>query len=564
MFERVKELLRRVGEKILARKSYIVLVCGFGFLAGVIIHSFLDIKIGSFWLYNAMLAAGAGMIIFGLPREALLCRPVALRVLRSFNGEVCEGRAKWGRDKKIFLVLLGLFFIVAGFARFDLSVRENKVLPQYFGRDVEITGVVADEPAKKIDKQQLVIRPESFFAEAPHFARPSHEASERHSKATRDRTNDKERILVTTGLYPEYSYGDRLRISCRLVEPKEFSDFNYAKWLTINDIYGLCYWPEITRIHAEKNTTADTRGIMAALLRGKNFLIGRVNGAMPEPFASFLSGLVLGARSSMPPALLQNFQRAGITHIIAISGWNISFLAYIFLPAFFILHIRRGKAFYIMLALIFSYAILTGASASVIRAAIMGATLLLAQKMGRLNSGGRALLYAVTAMFLINPRAIYDAGFWLSASATFGLIYFAPILLAAGFDKIRSRSIREYIVATITAVIFTLPVSSYIFGGVSLWALIVNLLVLPLVPPAFVASLIGMSGAAVLPVNFAGWILFPAASILNYIIKIAEFFGRLPFGFVEWRMPIIIVIAYYAALLFFTFKKLKERDEEIF
>lgn len=518
MLEQIKDILRGMGEKISGRKSYAVLIGCFAFLFGVVIHSFLDLKTNFFWLYNFLLVLAVVMILFR-------------------------------QDKKVRLIILGAFFVVAGFARFDLSVRENKILPQYFGRDIEIMGVVADEPAKKIDKQQLVIRLEEI-------------AGAKFSGA--------EKVLVTAGLYPEYSYGDRLRISCRFTEPKEISDFDYPRYLSMGDIYGLCYWPEIATLPA---VARNDGVIFKNLFKFKSFLIGKVNGAMPEPYASFLSGLVLGARSAMPPRLLDDFQRAGITHIIAISGWNISFLSFIFLPAFFYLRIRRGKAFYLMLVFIFLYAILTGASASVIRAAIMGATLLLAQKMGRLNDGGRALLYAATIMLLINPRVIYDAGFYLSASAAFGLIYFAPIIDARLI--IKSRTIKNYISATVTAVIFTLPISSYIFKGVSLWALPVNLLVLPFVPVAFVASLAGMVLASILPAplealgispltgaaGFAAVSLWPAAAILNYIIWIAGFFGRLPIGYLEWQMPLIIVIAYYAALLFFTFKKLKELQE---
>lgn len=535
MLELVKEVLRGMGENILTRKSYIVLVSCFAFLLGIIIHSFFDVKIGIFLLYNLMLAAGAGMIIFCLPREA---------------------SAKWGSDKKTRLILFGVFFVLAGLWRFDLSVRDNKIFPQYFGREVKITGVISDEPQSKMDKQQLVIRPEKIAG--AEFYGP-------------------ERILMTTNLYPVYKYGERLIFSCKLAAPKPPSalsfkkgdkggfnpskgggrvgDFNYAKWLTINDIYGLCYWPEITRIRADDKNVADTRGFMATLFNFKTFLISKVNNALHEPYASFLSGLILGARSSMPPAVLENFRRTGTTHIIAISGWNISFLSWLFMPLLFHLRIRRGKAFYVMLVFIAAYTLLAGASASVVRAALMGVCLLLAQKIGRLHVAGRALLYAVVLMFLQNPRAIFDAGFWLSAAATFGLIYFSPILTR--IIKTKIKFVNDYIVPTITAIIFTLPISSYIFGSASLWSLPANLLIVPLVPIAFVLALSGMALAAALPVYLSAWALWPAAGMLSYIMEAAGLLARLP-GYSEWRMPLLVVAVYYSALLYFTFKKFQE------
>lgn len=501
-------------KEVTERRSRVVLVGCFAFLFGVIVHSFFDVKIGSFLLYNLLLAAGAAMIIF------------------------------W-RSVKTRLILFGVFFVLAGLWRFDLSVRDNKIFPQYLGRELEITGVISDEPQSKMDKQQLVIRPEKIGG--AEFYGP-------------------ERILVTTNLYPVYKYGQRLNFSCKLAAPKSPStspfikgggrvgDFNYAKWLTINDIYGLCYWPEVTRINAEQRS-ADTRGFIAALLNFKNFLITRVNNSLHEPYASFLSGLILGARSGMPPTILENFRRTGTTHIIAISGWNISFLSWLFMPALFILGIRRGKAFYIVLVFIILYTLLVGASASVIRAALMGSTLLLAQKTGRLNHAGRALLYAVALMFLQNPRTIYDAGFWLSAAATFGLIYFSPVLSRIIRTKI--KFVHYYIVPTITAIIFTLPISSYIFGSVSLWSFPANLLIVPLVPVAFVLALSGMLLAAILPAYLAAWALWPASGVLNYIMKAAELVARLP-GYSEWRMPLIVLVLYYAALLYFIYYKSKE------
>jgi len=506
----------------LERKSSVVLLVCFSFIFGIIAHSFINYKFGFFWLYNLLLLSSALIIIF------------------------------W-QDKKMRLIFLGAFFIIFGFARFDLGILDNKIFSKYYNKEVKINGLIVDEPINKIDKQQLVIAPEEIGGK---------------------KFEAQEKILITTNLYPKYNYGERLSFNCKLQTPKKFEDFDYAKWLSIQDVHGVCYWPEIqTSLRVclpagrEPCDEAISSGLprsprslaMAGILKFKNFLIEKTNYSLHEPYASFLSGLILGARNSMPPDLLENFKRAGITHIIAISGWNISFLSYLFFPAFFYLGMRRGRAFYGMLVLIFLYVLLTGAGASVIRAGVMGAVLLLAQKTSRLNRAGRALLYAVAVMFILNPRTIYDAGFWLSFSATFGLIYFAPFL-----DNrlcIKSKTARGYISATVTAIIFTLPVSSYIFGGISLWALVANLAVLPFVPPAFVASLSGLLAAAIFPENFADWAFLPAASILNYIIAAANFFGKLP-GYLNWRMPIIIVIVYYAGLLFCTIKGLAKRDYE--
>ena len=89
----------------------------------------------------------------------------------------------------------------------------------------------------------------------------------------------------------------------------------------------------------------------------------------------------------------------------------------------------RRSAFYFVLMVIFLYVLFIGFPASAIRAALMGSVLLLAQKLGRLRSADRALLFVATLMLIINPSLLlFDVGFQLSFSATLGIIYLKPII----------------------------------------------------------------------------------------------------------------------------------------
>ncbi len=545
MLGRIQEALRGIGEKILERKSYTVLVCCFSFLSGVVIHSFFDAGIGFFWIYNLLLVSGVGILIYW--------RPTSLKL-------------RGASDNKIGLIILILFFCLLGFARFNFSVLKDDY-KNFFNREMEITGTIVEEPINKIDKQQLVAAPEEI-------------AGEKFSGRTR--------ILITAGLYPKYLYGQKIKFSCKLLEPPVFSDFDYAKYLSIQNIGAQCFRPDIIVIPAQAGIQADgsriptslkLRGagksgmtlwekgmtpwgmVMKQILRAKNFLVEKINLSLHEPFASFLGGLLLGARNSIPKDLSQNFKNTGTAHIVAISGWNITFLANLFMPALFILRVRRQKAFYLMSAAIFIYALFTGFSPSVFRAAIMGSTALYAQKSGRLNSAGRGLLYAITLMFLINPRLIYDAGFWLSACATFGLIYFSGIVQNI-FHKIPKGIMRENLATTISAIIFTLPVSLYIFGTVSLWALPVNLIILPFVAAAIPLSLPAVLVSA-LPhgIIFAQILFLPAAAIMNFIVRVIDFFGSLHFGIWQVRISFWLMLAIYLALVIFVIKKIKKQNE---
>jgi competence protein ComEC len=150
----------------------------------------------------------------------------------------------------------------------------------------------------------------------------------------------------------------------------------------------------------------------------------------PEPHASLLQGILLGVESGIPKNLEDSFSATGTSHIVAISGFNISILAGIF-AAFGkrLFGARRGAV--VAILGIAAYTLLVGAGASVVRAAIMGGLALVAQRIGRRALGLNTLAAAVIVMTLINPLAIWDVGFQLSAAATLGLVLYAEPFEAA-------------------------------------------------------------------------------------------------------------------------------------
>jgi len=486
----------------------VVLLACFSFIFGIIIHSFLNYKLNFFWIYNLLLLLGVLIYVF------------------------------WN-NKKIRLILLGVFFIILGFVRFDIGIEQNIFLEKMWDKDSEITGIVKSEPIYKIDKQQLIIAPNNI---------------------------KKERILLVTNLSPKYNFGDNVSFNCKLKKPIVFEDFDYVKYLSIQNIYAICYYPSISIISDELNLSKFTKVeilVMRQLLNFKNYLINKLNKILHEPIASFLSGLILGARNSIPEDLLQNFNKTGTTHIIAISGWNITFLGRIFLPILFLFGLKRGRAFYAMIIVIFLYCLMVGLGPPVVRAAIMGIIALWAQKSSRYSHAGRALLYSIVIMLIINARIIYDVGFWLSIAATFGLIYFSILARKIFYlYKIKSVILRESLETTISAIIFTLPISAYIFGYISLWALPVNMLILPFMAIVIIISLFALVFSIFIVNTLLINILFlPTASILSFIITVINFFGNFEFGYIKLKINFLLMLFLYLILIIFTFRKLQYEKE---
>ena len=185
----------------------------------------------------------------------------------------------------------------------------------------------------------------------------------------------------------------------------------------------------------------------------------------------------------------------------------------------------------------------------------MAGLLLLAQFLGRTYDLSRALLFAGAVMVFLNPYLLlYDLGFQFSFMATLGLILVAPRFETFVSDGLSKFSIKEFLVATLATQVAVLPLLLYYIGEVSLVAVAVNVLVLPVVAPAmlatFVAGALGMVSPT-LALPFA----FLAHLVLSYIIGIALFFASLPFAsFVVPPFPVWGVFALYGLIGFLVWK----------
>jgi competence protein ComEC len=214
---------------------------------------------------------------------------------------------------------------------------------------------------------------------------------------------------------------------------------------------------------------------------------------IPEPESGIVRGIVLGERASVDATLAAAFARTGTTHLLAISGFNMT------LVATGVAILARGRARPMPAALatmccVVLYSVLVGLAASVVRAALMAGVAALGVAFGRRAATVNALALAVAAMLAIDPGAIADVGFLLSAGATGGLIFWGdPLAARLGFLP---RAIREGLATTCAATVPTLPIVAAVFGRVSLVSPLANLIAVPLFPPLMLAgSLTAVVGA---------------------------------------------------------------------
>jgi competence protein ComEC len=206
---------------------------------------------------------------------------------------------------------------------------------------------------------------------------------------------------------------------------------------------------------------------------------------VPEPESGILLGIVLGERAGISRELANAFAVSGTTHLLAISGFNMTLVGTAVALAL------RGRARPMTRAIatvgaIVLYSVLVGLGPSVMRAALMASVASCGLASGRRAATANALCVAVTAMLFADPAAIADLGFVLSAAATAGLVLWqAP--LSARFAALPGP-LREGLATTLAASAPTLPVVAAAFGRVSLVSPLANLVAVPLFPPLMLAG----------------------------------------------------------------------------
>ncbi|HEV8654851.1 MAG TPA: ComEC/Rec2 family competence protein [Candidatus Limnocylindria bacterium] len=250
---------------------------------------------------------------------------------------------------------------------------------------------------------------------------------------------------------------------------------------------------------------------------------------VPEPESGILLGIVLGERASVSPDLAYAFAVSGTTHLLAISGFNMTLVGAAVALAL------RGRArppvrAVATVAAIVAYSLLVGLAPSVMRAALMASVASCGLASGRRAATANALCVAVTAMLFADPAAIADLGFLLSASATAGLVLWQAAL-AARFAALPG-ALREGLATTLAASAPTLPVVAAAFGRVSLVSPIANLVAVPLFPPLMLAGA-AASAIGALSLDLARPVALVAYGCALALRTVVEAFAALPIAAVS-------------------------------
>ena len=482
-----------------------VLIFIFGFALGILVSSF--IFLAPLWSVFA--------IFLGL---------VSLMVDKVWN-------AKIGKE----VLFLSLVFIALGLGALRYSIKDfhEPLTPSS-------QGVVVSEPEQRENTTRFVLK-----------------------------TDNGEKVLVNTDLYSHVEYGDRIEASGKLAKPGIIvgedggRPFDYAKYLSKDDIYHILSFAKV-----EILSSGHGNPIKRTLFKIKKSFVSRVKKILVEPESSLLAGLIVSGREAMPKDILEEFRRAGVIHIVVLSGYNVAIIAEFMRKIFENLFLLfrpstnpRVAAGASVFGIIF-FVLMTGAEATVVRASLMVLTVIVAKMFGRAYSAPRTLLVAGFIMLLQNPKIlVFDPSFQLSFLATLALIYVVPIV-ERYLKRVPERwGLRTTVSTTIATQATVLPLLVYSVGDFSIVSLPANVLILLIIPATmlvgFTAALLAYASSLVaLPLTYITHLL------LSWILGVSHYLGNLSFASIAvpyvsiWSVVLIYIVV---AIVIWRFQNSSQR-----
>lgn len=306
------------------------------------------------------------------------------------------------------------------------------------------------------------------------------------------------------------SYGDKIRVYGVLNAPPENPEFSYREYLLNHGITSMLTASEVTVLPGAKTS------LLGSLTNNARANIyQRIEKLYPPPSAYLITGILIGLDKQIPPSITQAFVDTGTSHIIAISGFNISIITALLIT---LLTRLAGKRWGSLLSIlgIGIYTLIAGGDPPVVRAALMGSLAAFGILIGRRNATLTLLFFAGLVMTFFDPITLFEPGFQLSFAATLGIISLVPPMevwirerFSDAFSEERKDGlltlITDLFLITFAAQTTTLPVILAHFGKLPLITFIANPLILPLQPP-----LLLLSGISV----FVSYIWYPAGQLI--------------------------------------------------
>jgi competence protein ComEC len=439
----------------------------------------------------------------------------------------------------VIIVTVSLLCCFLGIIRYSFFRRgeADPYLDTYVDKKVTLKGIISEEPSQTDDAQRSVMT-----------------ILEGNDKPIQVNT----RILIKSDFYPKLHYGDEVTVIGNIKKPESFETetgrvFNYPAFLARQKIFYTMSFARITITDSHKGSK-----VIETLLSVKHSFMRQIKSVIPQPESNLLGGYLVEGKGSLSSALQEEFKIAGIIHTVALSGYNVTIIVQAVMAVLGFLP-KAGQLSGGVIAIVL-FVFMTGASANVVRAAVMGLVTILAQSLGRTYNVARSLTLTAFVMVVWNPMTLmFDPGFQLSFLATMGLIYISPIIAPYMKWIPEKLKLRETIGSSLAAQLTVLPFLLYSSGQLSIVALPINILMLPGIPltmllGAITAGLSFISEIVAMPI---GWLAY---LLLHLQLAMVHFFANLPYAAVQVPFPLwLTIIIYVLTCLWLLYSSLRSR-----
>jgi competence protein ComEC len=424
---------------------------------------------------------------------------------------------KLTKFKKYYLLSFLSFFILFGafyYTLDDLNFKSN--LP-VFNKKISSYGVISSNPINKDNSLNFYLDIESGS-----------------------------KILVRTSKYPSYDYGDKLFFSGVIKKPNTKS---YENYLAKEGVSGVLYYPDINFINSGNGSN-----FKSFLYSTRNNVHKSFKKILPPLQAAFLNGVTLGGYEGFTEDFKEDMSLSGTTHLVALSGYNITIIILAF-SSLFLGFFSKKVTYFLTIIFIICFVLMTGAEASIVRAAIMGIIVLVANYSGRVYDLKNGLILTALIMILINPKVlVFDVGFQLSFLAVLGIIYLKKSL--ERILKFKNTpgflSWRDNLLTTASAQLAVVPILMFNFGTFSPISLITNMVILEFIPITMFFGFL-IAGLSFISYNFSlvlGWFV---GVLLFFETGFIKLFSKISFPLVL-NFGLLGIIIYYFLLIFLIYK----------
>jgi competence protein ComEC len=463
------------------------------------------------------------------------------------------------KSAKLIAILVILSSALLGILNINLYLYPEpgaKHIINYVGKEkLILEGIICENPDLSPDRTELIVSASRLIGDDAD-------------------TRIEGLILLNVDGRQEFKYGDAIRFRTRLKVPHNFQNpggFDYVKYLKykgvmvrgfIKDPAGIVILREnqgnIFKLHLERFRASLKKFIME-------------NSSSPE--GEIIQAMIIGDQKEIPKDVMENFNKTGTTHIIAISGFNIGIIAFL---SFAIIRLIMKSSPYLLLRFniakvstvfaivpVIIYTFIAGMGISVVRAAVMALTFMVAIIFGKDRDLYNSLFLAALIILVVSPPSLFDVSFQLSFMAVWAILFVTP-RLSMMIPDVQSEEMSRYkiwatkiyknitmfVIVSLSATLGTLPLIVFYFNRVSTVVLLSNLFIVPVMGIIAIPVCTAIIIAAPLSHGLALVFLHISSLLVKASMSMVDFFASFPGSSFFLGTPTFLEIsAYYLFLI---------------